>query len=92
MNVRTPPGVAFIVTSVRVVFKRLGAPQAVPTATERLDPVRHPEIVARVVFDEVWCVPSVIMPVPGGVGPVTVASPLHSTVEGAAKQLAEAPD
>ena len=44
-------------------------------------------VVGDVKFEEVKEVASIITPVPGGVGPVTVAIALHSTVEAAAKQL-----
>ncbi len=47
------------------------------------------KIVGDVAFDEVCKVASVITPVPGGVGPVTVAILLRSAAEAAAKQLAE---
>lgn len=46
------------------------------------------EIVGDVVFDEVRERAGVITPVPGGVGPVTVAILLRSAAEAAAKQLA----
>jgi methylenetetrahydrofolate dehydrogenase (NADP+)/methenyltetrahydrofolate cyclohydrolase len=46
-------------------------------------------IVGDVAFDEVRKVASVITPVPGGVGPVTVAILLRSAAEAAHKQLAE---
>ncbi len=45
-------------------------------------------IVGDVAFDEVRKVASVITPVPGGVGPVTVAILLRSAAEAAHKQLA----
>lgn len=45
-------------------------------------------VVGDVKFDEVSERASVITPVPGGVGPVTVAVLLYSTSEAAAKQLA----
>jgi len=45
-------------------------------------------VVGDVRFDEVKDIASVITPVPGGVGPITVAILLHSAVEAAAKQLA----
>ncbi len=45
-------------------------------------------VVGDVLFDEVKEVASVITPVPGGVGPVTVAILLHNTAEAAAKQIA----
>ena len=45
-------------------------------------------IVGDVAFDEVKQVAGVITPVPGGVGPVTVAILLRSAAEAAAKQLA----
>ena len=44
-------------------------------------------IVGDVQFDEVSDIASVITPVPGGVGPVTVAILLRSAAEAAAKQL-----
>lgn len=44
-------------------------------------------IVGDVLFDEVRRKASVVTPVPGGVGPVTVAMLLRSTVEAARKQL-----
>ncbi|NOS99315.1 MAG: bifunctional 5,10-methylenetetrahydrofolate dehydrogenase/5,10-methenyltetrahydrofolate cyclohydrolase [Phycisphaerales bacterium] len=44
-------------------------------------------IVGDVAFDEVVPVASAITPVPGGVGPVTVAVLLHSAAEAARKQL-----
>jgi methylenetetrahydrofolate dehydrogenase (NADP+)/methenyltetrahydrofolate cyclohydrolase len=47
------------------------------------------KIVGDVAFDEVKDVAGVITPVPGGVGPVTVAILLRSAAEAAAKQLAE---
>jgi methylenetetrahydrofolate dehydrogenase (NADP+)/methenyltetrahydrofolate cyclohydrolase len=47
------------------------------------------KIVGDVAFDEVKQVAGVITPVPGGVGPVTVAVLLRSAAEAAAKQLAE---
>ena len=46
-------------------------------------------IVGDVAFDEVKEVATVITPVPGGVGPVTVAILLRSAAEAAGKQLAE---
>ncbi len=46
------------------------------------------KVVGDVLFDEVKDVASVITPVPGGVGPVTVAVLLGSAVEAARKQLA----
>ena len=46
-------------------------------------------IVGDVAFDEVKEIASVITPVPGGVGPVTVAILLRSAAEAARKQLAE---
>jgi methylenetetrahydrofolate dehydrogenase (NADP+)/methenyltetrahydrofolate cyclohydrolase len=45
-------------------------------------------IVGDVAFDEVREVASVLTPVPGGVGPVTVAILLRSAAEAASKQLA----
>jgi len=45
-------------------------------------------IVGDVTFDEVREVASVLTPVPGGVGPVTVAILLRSAAEAASKQLA----
>ena len=45
-------------------------------------------VVGDVRFDEVKEIASVITPVPGGVGAITVAILLHSAVEAAAKQLA----
>ena len=45
-------------------------------------------LVGDVAFDEVAEVASVITPVPGGVGPVTVAILLRSAAEAAAKQVA----
>lgn len=45
-------------------------------------------VVGDVVFDEVAPKASVITPVPGGVGPVTVAILLRSAADAAAKQLA----
>ncbi len=45
-------------------------------------------IVGDVAFDEVKQIASVITPVPGGVGPVTVAILLRSAAEAAGKQLA----
>lgn len=47
------------------------------------------KIVGDVVFDEVSGVAGFITPVPGGVGPVTVAILLRSAAEAARKQLAE---
>lgn len=47
-----------------------------------------PSIVGDVAFDEVKETASVLTPVPGGVGPVTVAILLRSAAEAAAKQLA----
>ena len=46
------------------------------------------KVVGDVVFEEVKEVAKVITPVPGGVGPVTVAILLRSAAEAAAKQLA----
>lgn len=46
------------------------------------------KIVGDVAFDEVAKVASVLTPVPGGVGPVTVAVLLRSVADAAAKQLA----
>ncbi|HEY3243538.1 MAG TPA: bifunctional methylenetetrahydrofolate dehydrogenase/methenyltetrahydrofolate cyclohydrolase, partial [Phycisphaerae bacterium] len=46
-------------------------------------------IVGDVKFDEVRAVASAITPVPGGVGPVTVAILLRSVVEAARKQLGQ---
>lgn len=58
-----------------------------------INTIKGPEgqrkIVGDVAFDDVCKVASVITPVPGGVGPVTVAILLRSTAEAAAKQLAE---
>jgi methylenetetrahydrofolate dehydrogenase (NADP+)/methenyltetrahydrofolate cyclohydrolase len=47
-----------------------------------------PKIVGDVDFEAVKDVASVLTPVPGGVGPVTVAILLRSAVEAARKQLA----
>jgi methylenetetrahydrofolate dehydrogenase (NADP+)/methenyltetrahydrofolate cyclohydrolase len=46
------------------------------------------KIVGDVAFDEVASVAGVITPVPGGVGPVTVAILLRSAADAAAKQIA----
>ena len=46
------------------------------------------KIVGDVTFDEVSKVAGVLTPVPGGVGPVTVAILLRSAAEAASKQLA----
>ena len=48
----------------------------------------NPRLVGDVAFDEVCKVAGVITPVPGGVGPVTVAILLRSAAEAAAKQVA----
>jgi methylenetetrahydrofolate dehydrogenase (NADP+)/methenyltetrahydrofolate cyclohydrolase len=55
----------------------------------RADPSRGVSggVVGDVQFEAVREIASVITPVPGGVGPITVAILLHSTVEAAAKQL-----
>ncbi|MFQ5591389.1 MAG: bifunctional 5,10-methylenetetrahydrofolate dehydrogenase/5,10-methenyltetrahydrofolate cyclohydrolase [Phycisphaerae bacterium] len=53
------------------------------------DPGVGRKIVGDVAYDEVKDVASVITPVPGGVGPVTVAMLLRSAAEAARKQLAE---
>lgn len=47
----------------------------------------HSAVVGDVKCDEVIAVASAITPVPGGVGPVTVAVLLHSAAEAARKQL-----
>ena len=47
------------------------------------------KIVGDIAFDEVKEVASVVTPVPGGVGPVTVAILLRSAAEAADKQLAK---
>jgi methylenetetrahydrofolate dehydrogenase (NADP+)/methenyltetrahydrofolate cyclohydrolase len=47
------------------------------------------KVVGDVVFDEVKSVAAVMTPVPGGVGPVTVAILLRSAAEAARKQLVE---
>jgi len=46
-------------------------------------------IVGDVAYDEVKEIAGVITPVPGGVGPVTVAMLLRSAAEAAGKQLAQ---
>ncbi len=53
-----------------------------------VEPGGDKRIVGDVAFDEVKQVASVLTPVPGGVGPVTVAILLRSTAEAASKQLA----
>jgi len=53
-----------------------------------IDPEGNRKVVGDVAFDEVKDVASVITPVPGGVGPVTVAILLRSAAEAAAKQHA----
>jgi len=52
-----------------------------------VDPDGNKRIVGDVEFDEVKQVASVVTPVPGGVGPVTVAVLLRSAAEAAQKQL-----
>ena len=53
------------------------------------DPNGKRKVVGDVAFNEVKELASVITPVPGGVGPVTVAVLLRSAAEAAGKQLAE---
>ena len=57
-----------------------------PTGTDRKAAL--PMIVGDVAFDEVKDIAGVITPVPGGVGPVTVAILLRSAAEAARKQIA----
>ncbi len=58
---------------------------SVPAPTD--DDPAATRVVGDVQFDAVKPLASVITPVPGGVGPVTVAILLHNTAEAAAKQL-----
>ena len=45
------------------------------------------KIVGDVAFDEAWGIASAITPVPGGVGPMTIAMLLKNTVDSAARRL-----
>jgi len=59
----------------------------VDVGVNRIEVSGATKLVGDVKFDEVACLASAITPVPGGVGPMTVAMLLKNTVQAAKKSL-----